>query len=62
MRPLPTDAAVCIEAAEHLLEAAGRDVSENMRILTGESKTDLLLAALTNAVMALAITQLRDEP
>jgi len=43
-----------IEKAEMLLLRADQMVSENMRAQTGESKTDVLLAALTHAVIAVA--------
>ena len=46
-----------IEEAERLLKVADGDVSDNMRHRTGENKTDVLLAALTNAVLAMAKMQ-----
>lgn len=46
-----------IEEAGRLLDMADQRVSQSMIQQTGESKTDILLAALTHAVIALAKIQ-----
>lgn len=43
-----------IESAERLLATVEDQVSETVRHQTGEFKTDVLLAALTHAVIAIA--------
>jgi hypothetical protein len=48
---------VYIEEAERLLREANNEVSENMLIQTGESKTDVLLAAIANVLVAMAKMQ-----
>lgn len=42
-----------LQAAENLLATVENQVSETVRHQTGEFKTDVLLAALTHAVIAL---------
>jgi len=52
----PRSAGAHLEAAETLLNLADQRPSRTWPEITGESKTDILLSALTHAVIALVKT------